>query len=410
VKSSSRPRVYYDLSHLAVERRPAFGRYAREILSAVRADGRVEVVCGLAERNLKRRRARAERAARRELGDAFHGRFENRFETSDEYFPPLLLRALSGAPPERRGEKAVERRMRVLGEHVFHYLFGFTVVPLVPDPPSAGRRLLSVHDVFPVTHRAFFGPEAARRCEGAMKWIRKETDFSFLCHSEFVRRELVRLGFRRERCHVAPLGVSSCFQPGRPARSAARLAAYGVSPGSYVLSVATLEPRKNLRTVLRAYALSRRGLLRKRPLVLAGRKGWGGVADELYGFARRHGIDVRFTGWVDDATLRDLYAGAAAFVYVPHCEGFGLPPLEAMACGTPAVTSDGSAFPETVGDAALRVNPKDERALRKALDRVAEDEALAARLRSKGLRRAARFTWRRTAERIVRVYRALARV
>ncbi|HZB46086.1 MAG TPA: glycosyltransferase, partial [Pyrinomonadaceae bacterium] len=114
--------------------------------------------------------------------------------------------------------------------------------------------------------------------------------------------------------------------------------------------------------------------------------------------------DVIFTGYVPDADLPALYAGALGFVYPSYFEGFGLPPLEAMQCGTPVVVADRTSLPEVVGDAGLTFDPFDTAALASALARLVEDESLRARLRLRGLARAASFTWRETARRTLEVY------
>jgi glycosyltransferase involved in cell wall biosynthesis len=140
-------------------------------------------------------------------------------------------------------------------------------------------------------------------------------------------------------------------------------------------------------------------------LVIVGRKLW--LASEIFDEVKRQrwADDVILTGYVTDADLPALYRAARAFVYPSLFEGFGLPPLEAMACGTPVVTSDVSSLPEVTGDAALLIDPNDERALADALIEIVNNEGLRAGLREKGIAQAKKFTWREAAEKTLSLYR-----
>jgi glycosyltransferase involved in cell wall biosynthesis len=172
----------------------------------------------------------------------------------------------------------------------------------------------------------------------------------------------------------------------------------------YILYVGSIEPRKNLPRLLVAYAhLRRRGSTRWR-LVVAGPRKWksGPVYDAV---ARLELAEhVHFAGFVPEADLPALYNGADLFAFPSLYEGFGLPVLEAMACGTPVVTANTSSLPEVAGAAALLVDPSDVEEIAGALRRVLEDPALARDLRERGLARAAQFSWERTARATVAVY------
>jgi glycosyltransferase involved in cell wall biosynthesis len=179
---------------------------------------------------------------------------------------------------------------------------------------------------------------------------------------------------------------------------------FGVSR-DFLLAVGSLQPRKNLVRLIRAYARlrSEREDFRSQ-LVIVGRKLWlaGEIFDEVK--RQRWADDVILTGYVADEDLPALYRAARAFVYPSLFEGFGLPPLEAMACGTPVVTSDVSSMPEITGDAALLIDPKDEVALANALIEVVNNDRLRAALREKGIAQAKKFTWRDAAEKTLRLY------
>ena len=206
--------------------------------------------------------------------------------------------------------------------------------------------------------------------------------------SEFSRRELIELaGLDPSRLTVIPGGVDARFAPGADrARAAERLAL----ARPYVLTVATDDRRKNVEKLAPvARALATDGI----ELVWAGdRRPYFAAAAEAAG--------VRSLGYVDDADLPGLYAGARAFVLPSRYEGFGLTCLEAMACGTPVVAADRAALPETCGDAALLVDPDDGAALTRAVRIAATDVAAREAMRAAGLRRAAQFSWDRTAGRV----------
>jgi glycosyltransferase involved in cell wall biosynthesis len=202
--------------------------------------------------------------------------------------------------------------------------------------------------------------------------------------SEFTRDELVELlGVPERRVHVVPNGVGPPFTPAGAAAS-----------GEYVLAVATLEPRKNLGRLVQAFERADLGGCELR---VVGAPGWGGV--------RVDGPTVRWLGEVADEELAALYRGALCVAYVSLYEGFGLPVLEAMACGAPVVASTAPALRELGGDAVVAVDPLDADAIAHGLE-----EAIARHddLRTRGLERAAGYTWRRTAEQTAEVYRTVA--
>ena len=192
------------------------------------------------------------------------------------------------------------------------------------------------------------------------------------------------------------------FRPGAAPEDAAALARLGVRP-PYLLFVGTREPRKNLVSLIRAFAALPVERFPHR-LVLAGSPGWRNHEAERLLQRSDVALRVEQLGRVDDRDLPALYRGADALVYPSLDEGFGLPPLEAMACGTPVVTSNVSSLPEVVGEAALTVAPQDLAALSGAMRAVLEDRDLRARLVAEGPRRAARFTWASTARATAAVY------
>jgi glycosyltransferase involved in cell wall biosynthesis len=178
-------------------------------------------------------------------------------------------------------------------------------------------------------------------------------------------------------------------------------------PETFILFIGTLEPRKNLLTLLEAYAQFKRQTDTGHKLVLAGAPGWFyqpvlAAVEEL-----ELGTDVMFPGFVPDDELPLWYNAADVFVYPSLYEGFGLPPLEAMACGTPAIVSSASSLPEVVGDAALLASPHNPEEWAIALSSLCNDTSLRNALATRGPERARRFSWKRTARETVKVYRAV---
>ncbi len=207
------------------------------------------------------------------------------------------------------------------------------------------------------------------------------------------------------RVRVVPLAVNHMhFRPIDENEARSHVEDHLEIDGPYILSVATLEPRKNIPTLLRAYAT----LPHDRPrLVLAGSPGWGN--QDLLRIASDLGIreDLILTGFVPEESLPYLYSAAEVFAYPSLYEGFGFPVLEAMACGTPVVTSRRSSLPEVAGDAALLVDPQDQDELSASLTKVIQDADLRSSMERSSLDRASKFTWEATARSTIEVYQSV---
>jgi glycosyltransferase involved in cell wall biosynthesis len=224
--------------------------------------------------------------------------------------------------------------------------------------------------------------------------------------SESTKRDAVRLyGIPEDKIVVTHLAAEDRFRPTDPDRVAEVRDRFGLPP-RFLLYVGTIEPRKNLGVLLAA--LSRlKGQGREVPLVVAGRLGW--LYDGFLAKIRSLGLEslVLLPGFVPDDDLPALYSAAEAFVYPSVYEGFGIPVLEAMGCGTPVLCSDASSLPEVAGDGGILLPPGDPAVWAEAIARVMESAALRGELREKGFRQASRFRWEETARRTWEVYRAV---
>ena len=224
--------------------------------------------------------------------------------------------------------------------------------------------------------------------------------------SEYGRQEiLAEYKLPPEQVVSVLLAAGSGFSPVPADRLPSVLEPFGLQPQKYILSVGTLEPRKNLTAAIKAYARLPEAVRAEMPLVIAGMKGWrtDGLDREVAALIDKG--QIRRLGYVPDEALPALYSGARVFVYPSLYEGFGLPPLEAMACGAPVIVSNRSSLPEVVGDAGLQVDALDVDGLAEAMSQVIEDDALHTALQQRGIERAKDFSWRRCAEETLAVYR-----
>jgi glycosyltransferase involved in cell wall biosynthesis len=273
--------------------------------------------------------------------------------------------------------------------------------------PPGGLSALTIYDmatrVLPSLHSADERDVQSIRHEFA----RREADV-VIAISEHTRRDIVTyLGIEPARIQIVPGGVGSDYRPyDSPSALADALAPFRLSPRRYVLHVGTVEARKNLPRLVEAFGQARRFVPAPGPsLVLAGAPGYR--AAEVSRRANELGLGryVQFLGQVPRASLPALYGGALALVYPSLYEGFGLPPLEAMACGTPVIAANSSAIREVVGSAGMLVDPYDVGELGRAIRSVLTDAARSARLREAGLERSKIYTWDVAAQRLLDAYR-----
>jgi glycosyltransferase involved in cell wall biosynthesis len=267
-----------------------------------------------------------------------------------------------------------------------------------------GPSVITVHDLswirFPHTHpkdrvdtmNQYFAPALARASV-------------VLTDAQAIKDEVVA-EFRLDpaRIIVIPLGVDAAFHPMTATQTAAARAPHGLEHGRYLLAVGTLEPRKNLGVALEAFMRLPEAIRRECPLVLAGMTGWKASSLERQIEPLLKAGHIRQLGYLPRADLACVIAGARALVYPSIYEGFGLPPLEAMACGVPVIASNVSSIPEVVGNTGILLDPRDNDGFAQAMQDVLTDDTLAASLSASALARSAGFTWSECAARTRTAY------
>ena len=269
------------------------------------------------------------------------------------------------------------------------------------------RSVITVHDLAFLLYPHFLTNEAARYY-GQIDQAVRHTDH-IIAVSESTRRDTINLlGVPERKITVIYEGANPIYCP--MDKEVARRHVqdmYGLGE-PYILFVSTIEPRKNLPGLLQAFRKLRDDYKRPETLVLAGGRGW--LSEEVYDTIDRLNLNehVRLLGRVPSEHLVYLYNAAQTLVHPSFYEGFGLPPLEAMHCGTPTIVSNVSALPEVVGDAALLVDPNDIDGLTVAMWRVLTDDQLRASLVEKGLKRAQTFSLERAAQQTLEVYHRVA--
>jgi glycosyltransferase involved in cell wall biosynthesis len=329
----------------------------------------------------------------------FHSRFED--GTPERWMRHYRVEELPQTIRRLYPEWALMKRPalpeRLAGLDILHS----PVVAAVPPSGPGQRLVVTVHDLAFIVHPELY-PRAWRlQYRAGLARAVRSAD-ALIAISRHTAEDLARhTRVDRHRVHVVTPAASLSVSSPDVAEALARLKV----PQPYILFVGTLEPRKNLVRLVRAYRRVAGGGA-PHALVLAGPMGWR-PQEFLRELSNEAPGRVVLTGRVSGEDLDALYRGAAAFAYPSLYEGFGLPVVEAMARGIPCVVSASSSLPEVAGEAALPVDPRSVAGLAEALERLLSDDDLAERLRRAGLARAARFTWDRTARQTLEVYKSV---
>ena len=274
----------------------------------------------------------------------------------------------------------------------------------LPPVKSSTKTIVTVHDLSYIREPDTVMPGMADHLNSSVPRSVKRANH-VIAVSEATRQDLIELyDTPAEKITTLYHGVTAEFQPSTDeTRQAAIRQKYGLEVRPFILSVSTLQPRKNFRRLIQAFA----HLDSTYGLVIVGGRGW--QYETIFQEVKKQGLIDRviFPGFVEDADLPWLYNMADLFVYPSLYEGFGLPILEAMACGTPVVASNQSSLPEVVGQAGLLVNPRDVEALATAMQRMLVDRVLRGQLVEAGFKQAKKFTWSDMAGKLLALYQKL---
>ncbi|MDQ3987074.1 MAG: glycosyltransferase family 4 protein [Actinomycetota bacterium] len=261
-------------------------------------------------------------------------------------------------------------------------------------PPKTAPLVVTIHDLAFLSYPDYFTRRGLRFFERGLALAIKEADL-VLCSSEATRRHCLQQGFAPERLRHVPLGVD---HPEVTETEVSRVRdGYGLTR-RYIMWTGTIEPRKNLAGLIRAFGYLDADV----DLVLVGPKGWNEDLEDLVSVGKER---IKPLGFVDKADLTALYAGADVFCYPSHMEGFGFPVLEAMAQGTPVVTSLGTSTQELAAEAGVLVDPRDPQSIAGGIRAVLEDERFSEKLAAAGRTRASEYSWERTAGLVINAYR-----
>lgn len=341
--------------------------------------------------------------AQRETGDTFFVYVE-----APEVLPPDVRAARHVRVVQYATRSGMTRLLRELAQRaardkldVLHISYN---APL--RLPTACALVVTIHDISFEEHPEWF----PRKLRAFLKWsVPRSARMAraILTDTQSAKSDLVRLyRLPHEKVFVTPYAAHARFQPIHDQEALRQVRAKYNTSDKFVLVVGNMQQRKNLVRLMQVFAKVKRTRALPHKLVIVGQSLWR--AEEAMARARALGDSVVLTGYVPDADLPLLYNAADIFCYPSLYEGFGLPVLEAMACGTPVIASNVSSLPEVAGDAARLVDPYDEHAIAEALRELAENDALRHTLRVKGLAHARQFSWERTAQQTLQVYERAA--
>jgi alpha-1,3-rhamnosyl/mannosyltransferase len=291
------------------------------------------------------------------------------------------------------------RALQGLEDHLFHG-------PNYYLPPFSGRSIVTIHDLSAYLWTDSHPPERVRYMQAEIELSLKRAS-ALITDTEYTRHEVAKFfGWPLEKIHAVPLACSQDFRPRTSNDLMPVLARYNLAPNAYALAISTIEPRKNIETLIDAYGRLSTDLKTRFPLVLAGYTGWESEAlHRKITNAEREGW-LRYLGYVQATDLPFVLSGARLFSFPSLYEGFGLPVLEAMASGVPVIASNASTLPEVTNGAALLHDPRDTITLTNLLAQGLDDEAWLTSARDKGLVRAAQFSWEKCTQQTLTAYRA----
>lgn len=324
------------------------------------------------------------------------------FRDKEDYLPAANFRRINAYTPAHHQWE----RFALSAELLPRNLDLFHSPDFIAPRQAARRHIITIHDLHFLYYPQFLEEDALNYYRNQIMKSVKRADH-ILVQTDGTKRDVMKmLNAPEEKITVHHLGVNPSFKPMTTEQIQTILAPYNL-PSEYLLFVGTIEPRKNLPTLFKAYALMREKTPDIPPLVLGGQAGWHveqemATLDELG--LRKH---VVWFQNVPPEVLSALYAGATLLIIPSFHEGFGMPALEAMACGTPAVVTNRGSVPEVIGDAAVYLDPTEPETIVEAVLSLLNDTDRYQEFRRRGLERSSQYTWQRTAQIALDVYRSL---
>ncbi len=335
----------------------------------------------------------------------FYGYFSEQlidFSTSNRQELYKIKKAIRNIPVLGSFLEGMKGTLARMGTNPFDLYFEPNFTPL--SEIKANRTIATVHDLSFFIHPEWFPNKENKKFTERFLYAMPNVNH-FITVSHYIKREMVEvLGLDGSMISVVYNGYNNMiFQVYEPYVYQPTLKKYGVE-GSYILFVGTLEPRKNLISLLRALLELSPALRNEFKLVVAGASGW--LNSDTYEFIKKNELEnsVILTGYVSDLEVAYLMNGATAFVYPSFYEGFGLPPLEAMACGTPVLVSNTTSMEELYKDVAYLIDPYDYSFIANALEQILCDETLQGNASEQGVNYAKKFSWKQAAEDTLKVF------
>jgi glycosyltransferase involved in cell wall biosynthesis len=299
-----------------------------------------------------------------------------------------VVRSKTKSPFGRKFPYLILRRKNLNKYDIFHC--PTVITPFIFKPTNRPKGVMTVHDLVPALFPEFSTFIKKIYYRYILKYFFSRVDH-FIVPSKSVRSDLLKFySINPDRITVVYEGVSEKYRPSiKPKKD-------------YILAVGTIEPRKNFKRIIESYISLKQNHKISAKLIIVGKRGWS--CDDIYKIPDYLHKNIIFKGYVSEVELINLYQNAKVFVYPSLNEGFGLPVVEAMACGCPVVTSNLSSLPEVAGKAALLVDPHKANDISRAILKVLDDEQFASTLRKRGLEQAKKFTWLKCAQETEKVY------
>ena len=326
-----------------------------------------------------------------------------KFHNKEDMFPYLIKKFLRKFPPLAPSARWIGNLTGLMTSNKFKLYFEPNFIPV---SMRTNKRVVTIHDFSWKIHSEWHPKERVRYLERNF-WRKIDSVDSIIVVSDFIKTQAIEeFALPSEKIHVIHNGFDpDVFKEYNPEQLKAIREKFNL-PQNFVLFVGSIEPRKNLKNLICAYLQLNKNIRQKHKLVLVGFKGWNNK--DIMQLLDNSKEDVEYLGYVSNEELGKLYNLATVFAYPSFYEGFGLPPLEAMASGCPVVTSNAASLPEVCGDAAYYIDPYDIDSISQGIHRVITDKELRNLMVQKGLAKAAEFSWTKSAQQHLKLFTEVA--